>query len=1140
MTSKRVYGAWCALLTALVIALPGGATTIVMPTDQHLIDKSPLIVRGTVMETFPVEIDGGIWTETRLEVTEVLKGEASDTLIVREAGGRIGERETVVFGSPEYTPGESVLLFLWPSPRGHYQTMDLFLGKFSEEWTLDGQRLWFRPNEVENTRLLDRNFEEIEDAENTQRDASAFASFIRERAAGRAGNPNYGVADPPLVRSVQANFELISEPTVYRWFAFQDGKSVDWKGVGSQPGYTNGGVDDTRTAMSSWSGYSGANIRYVWGGMSSQSPGGLDKANGINEVIFNDPLNEISGTWTGSGGVVGRGGFNRISGSRSWSSPVAADGTHTTQTYTAYDIVEGNLVIQDGVSPSTGISSSRFAEIVAHEFGHTLGFGHSADTNALMYSSVRGLGPALRSDDELAARWLYPSTSSSGTTEAPAAPSNLTVTALSSTTVRLAWKDNSSAETSQTLYADAGSGFAKAGSIGANVTSVDVGQLTSGRTYSFRVTASNSAGESSASNTASITLASDAVAASFSFSPTSGTAGVTTFTFSDQSTGPVATWQWNFGDGTSSTARHPSKIYGAAGTFTVTLTVKGSSGQQSSTTRSIAVSAQIIPVSAAFAVSPTSGTAGTTTFTFTDQSTGPVTSWQWSFGDGSGSTNRNPSRIYASSGTYTVSLTARGSSGQQSTTSRTVSVGVPAPTAIPFSSLVPVSTAVSGVGGTSWRTSLTVFNASGFAVPVDVVYLPGAGQAAQTRRVSLAAGRSVSWQNVLGELFGIANGAGALHFETSSTSGTPDLRIASRTYTEGTQGTYGQFVGDLETDAIASRLHLAGLAMNATFRSNVGLVNRSASHVSSTLSLYGANGALLGRTTIPLAPRSFNQQSLGAIFPIVSNVHQDQMSLEIVSPVANAVTAYGSVIDNVSQDPVFVQARPAATRNEVYLAAVGRTAGAAGTFWRSDVTLHNPGGSSVSATIRFLRAGQDNRFVTGRTLSLGSKGTLTIRDVMSWLGVGDGSGALQITWSGSSAGLVATSRTYTTRGFDSGTLGQSIAMTSAADFGTRAIVTGLTSDSRFRANVGVVNSGDSTIGVTLYLTLPDGRRIGSSFVTVPARSQIQAAAANLFPSVPLATLGNFTVVAETQLPTMFAYGSVVDNQSGDPIFISGR
>jgi PKD repeat protein len=1134
MTSNRVYGAWFALTILLALAAPLRATTIVMPTDQELIAKSDVIVRGTVVSSQPVEVGSGIWTETILAVDETLKGNVSSKVTIREVGGKIGDREVVVFGSPDYTPGETVLAFLWASPRGHFQTMDLFVGKFSEEWTIDGQRLWHRPMEVANTELLGHDFEPIEVTE-VQRDAAGFSRFIRDRVAGRPGLDNYGVASPALVRNFQSNFALIAEPTIYRWFSFEDGKTVEWKGVGSQPGYSDGGIAEARTAMSSWTGYSDANIRYAWGGMSSSAPGGLEKANGINEVMFNDPLDEIAGTWTGQGGVVGRGGFNRISGSRSWTSTFNASGTHTQRTWTAYDIIEGNLVIQDGISPSTGISSDRLAEILAHEFGHTLGFGHSADNKALMYATVTGLGPSLRDDDRLAARWLYPAKDGSGTLEIPAAPSNLTVQALSSTTARLSWKDNSGVETSQTIYGNGGSGFVKAATVGANVTSADIGGLTSGKSYSFRITASNSAGESSPSNTASITMPSDAVQAAFAVSPTSGTAGSTTFSFSDQSSGPVATWQWNFGDGTGSTARNPSKLYQNAATYTVSLTVRGSDGQQSTASRSVTVNAPAPSVVAAFDVSSAT-VVENEQVSFYDRSSGSPTWWQWNFGDGKTSATRNPVHAYAKAGTYTVTLTSGNASGSSSA-SRTISVSR---AEIGFRSLIPVSTTVQGVGGTSWRTSLTIFNASSFSVPVDVVYLPAAGEMTATRRVTLAAGRSVSWNNVLGELFGMANGAGALHFETSSTSGTPDLRISSRTYTEGTSGTYGQFVGDLRGHAVAPRLHLAGLANSGGFRTNIGLVNRGSAAVSPTLSLYASNGSLLGRTTVALAPGSFSQQSLNNLFPVVASAPQSEMSLEVHSPVADAVTAYASIIDNISHDPVFVSARPAESDREIYIGAVGRTGGVSGTYWRSDVTLHNPGASSIFATVRFLRAGEDNRSVAGRTISIGARNTRTIGDIMSWLGAGEGSGALQIVWTGSSEGVVATSRTYTTRGSDGGTLGQAIGMTAAREFGDRAIVTGLASDSRFRTNLGLVNSGDSAIGVTLRLVAPDGRQLATAFVTVPARSQVQAAAANLFTSVSFANLGNFTVVAETPARTMYAYGSVIDNQSGDPIFISGR
>ena len=114
-----------------------------------------------------------------------------------------------------------------------------------------------------------------------------------------------------------------------------------------------------------------------------------------------------------------------------WTAPFTADATHTARAYTAYNITEGNLTIQDNVSTTTGIGSTTLAEIVAHELGHTLGFGHSSDSTALMYATVSPGGASLRPDDQLAARWLYPNGAQSGgggTTTVPNAPSNLNAT----------------------------------------------------------------------------------------------------------------------------------------------------------------------------------------------------------------------------------------------------------------------------------------------------------------------------------------------------------------------------------------------------------------------------------------------------------------------------------------------------------------------------------------------------------------------------------------------------------------------------------------------------------------------------------------------------------------------------------------
>jgi subtilisin family serine protease len=68
------------------------------------------------------------------------------------------------------------------------------------------------------------------------------------------------------------------------------------------------------------------------------------------------------------------------------------------------------------------------------------------------------------------------------------------------------------------------------------------------------------------------------------------------------------------------------------------------------------------------------------TCSFTDTSTdsdGSITGWAWTFGDGSTSSIQNPSRTYASGGTYTVTLTVTDNGGATGTTSQNVTVSAP-------------------------------------------------------------------------------------------------------------------------------------------------------------------------------------------------------------------------------------------------------------------------------------------------------------------------------------------------------------------------------------------------------------------------------------------------------------------------------
>ena len=95
-----------------------------------------------------------------------------------------------------------------------------------------------------------------------------------------------------------------------------------------------------------------------------------------------------------------------------------------------------------------------------------------------------------------------------GTTQPPAAPSNLTATAASSAQINLAWTDNASNETGFAIDRATNSTFGSGlvtSTVGAGVTSFQATGLAASTTYYFRVRATNSAGGSANSNTASAT-----------------------------------------------------------------------------------------------------------------------------------------------------------------------------------------------------------------------------------------------------------------------------------------------------------------------------------------------------------------------------------------------------------------------------------------------------------------------------------------------------------------------------------------------------------------------------------------------------------------------------------------------------------
>ncbi|MCC7172167.1 MAG: S8 family serine peptidase, partial [Planctomycetes bacterium] len=166
--------------------------------------------------------------------------------------------------------------------------------------------------------------------------------------------------------------------------------------------------------------------------------------------------------------------------------------------------------------------------------------------------------------------------------------------------------------------------------------------------------------------------------ANFTGTPTTGSAPLSV-NFTDASTGSITSWAWDFGDTGTSTAQNPNHVYSTPGTYSVTLSVTGPGGSDALTRTSyITVNAPTAPT-ANFSGTPTSGNAPLTV-NFTDLSTGSITSWAWDFGDAGTSTAQNPSHLYTTPGTYSVTLTVSGPGGSNALT-RTNYVTVATPPA---------------------------------------------------------------------------------------------------------------------------------------------------------------------------------------------------------------------------------------------------------------------------------------------------------------------------------------------------------------------------------------------------------------------------------------------------------------------------
>lgn len=222
--------------------------------------------------------------------------------------------------------------------------------------------------------------------------------------------------------------------------------------------------------------------------------------------------------------------------------------------------------------------------------------------------------------------------------------------------------------------------------------------------------------------------------------------------------------------------------------------------------------------------------------------------------------------------------------------------------------------------------------------------------------------------------------------------------------------------------------------------------------------------------------------------------------------------------------------------------AAANTPGLNGTYWRTDVSLHNPHSFELPVVLQFLPSGTDNRQADTLYVNLEPWATFNLWNVLGpdhFAIEGTGSILVVADWGLScdpveDCDFLVTSRTYTLApGGSSGEYGQTIPGSSTwvgIDWNTLGYAAGILNDGlNFRTNVGIASWSSDWTSVVVDVQDADGAIVESFTHQVPPFGHIQQ-------RLPTPLEGGSLVFWLEDGPDdalVFGYASVVDEITGD-------
>ncbi|HVR38595.1 MAG TPA: hypothetical protein VMU84_05830, partial [Thermoanaerobaculia bacterium] len=211
-------------------------------------------------------------------------------------------------------------------------------------------------------------------------------------------------------------------------------------------------------------------------------------------------------------------------------------------------------------------------------------------------------------------------------------------------------------------------------------------------------------------------------------------------------------------------------------------------------------------------------------------------------------------------------------------------------------------------GAANWRTDTRIYNAETVPIAATLSFYSQNGGEPKVKQLTIDAGKVLQLDSTLASFFGISNDGGALHVSTDLPT---KLVTTARTYNQTTNGTFGQFISGIkpnEAIGTGSRpLQILQVEESDRYRSNIGLAEVSGKPVKLEITAVPPDAKFAAVIEVDLGANEFRQfgsllRQLG-----LANTYNARVTVRVIEG-EGRVTAYGSVIDAVTNDPTFMPA----------------------------------------------------------------------------------------------------------------------------------------------------------------------------------------------------------------------------------------